>query len=116
MTNFCFQYHILMNWWQQYILGLPGALPRPSPKKQKIEKIKKSPRKKFLLFQEMELSSSNIKTILIFPEINTALFDLNAQNIYLKKFLISFLKKPTLKNFLIFPEMEPRTFQSKLEK
>ena len=46
----------------------------------------------------MELSSSNIKKILIFCQ---------------KKAFLIFSQK---KAFLIFPEMEPSTFQSKLEK
>ena len=50
---------------------------------------KNPPLKKFLIFQEMELCSSNIKKNLIFSQ---------------------------KKAFLIFPEMEPYTFQSKLEK
>ena len=45
----------------------------------------------------MELSSSNIKKILIFPQ---------------KKAFLIFSQK---KVFLIFPEMEPCTFQPKLK-
>ena len=41
---------------KQYILGLPGTIPSQRPKKQK-----KSVSKKFLIFPEIELSSSNIK-------------------------------------------------------
>ena len=52
-------------------------------------KIKQNPpRKKFLIFQEMELSSSNIKNTIIFPQ---------------KKAFIKYL------------EMEPCTFQPKLK-
>ena len=55
----------------------------------KLKKIKKiHHEKKFLLFQEMKLSGSNIKKILIFSQ---------------------------KKAFLIFPKIEPCTFQPKLE-
>ena len=50
---------------------------------------KNPPRKNFLIFQEMELSDSKIKKYLIFSQ---------------------------KKAFLIFPEMEPCTFQPKLKK
>ena len=60
-----------------------NSYPNP-PKKQK-----KFTRKKFLIFPEMELSSSNIKKILIFSQ---------------------------KKAFYIFLETEPGTFQPKLEK
>ena len=53
------------------------------------ETPKKSPPEIFLVFLEMELSSSNIKKILIFPQ---------------------------KKAFLIFPEMDPSTFYPKLKK
>ena len=59
---------------------------------------KKSPPEIFLVFLEMELSSSNIKKILIFPQ---------------KK---AFLIFPQKKAFLIFPEMDPSTFYPKLKK
>ena len=62
----------------------PGALPITKPKK-----LKKSTKKKFPIFPEMELSSQHIKKILIF-----------------------FQKKA----FLIFPKMESCTFQPKFEK
>ena len=55
---------------------------------------KKNPK----IFLEMELSSSNIKKILIFPQ---------------KK---AFLIFPQKKAFLIFPEMDPSTFYPKLKK
>ena len=73
-----------------YISG-NGTLHFPAQtKKIKNRKNKKNlPRKKFLIFPEMELSSSNIKKILIFSQ---------------------------KKVFLIFPKMEPCTFQPKLEK
>ena len=65
-------------------MGLLGPLFIPSS-----ENKKESTHQKFLTFQEMEFSSSNIKKILTFSQ-----------------------KKP----FLIFPEMESWTFQPKLEK
>ena len=55
----------------------------------KFKKWKKSTPKKFHIIQEMELSGSNIKKILIFSE---------------------------EKNFMIFLEIKPCTFQPKLEK
>ena len=49
-----------------------------NPKNQKTKKTQKtrknSPQKKFLIFQEMELSSSNIKKILLFPEMKPCTF------------------------------------------
>ena len=68
----------------------------------------------------MELSSSNMKKILIFLKMK-----LSPQNFSLKKFMffseetrsekISYILSKK-KAFLIFPETEPCTFQSKLEK
>ena len=56
----------------------------------KLEKTKKNPPpKKFLIFREMELSNSKIKIFIIFSQ---------------------------KKAFLIFLEMEPCTFQPKLQK
>ena len=55
---------------------------------------KKMHTKKFLIFPEMKLSSSNIKKILIFSQ---------------KKTFLIFSQK---KAFLIFPKTEPSTFQS----
>ena len=67
---------------------------QPKPKKIK----KNSPRKKFLIFPETELSSSNIKTILIFSR---------------KKVFLIFSQNKAL---LIYAEMEPCTFQPGLKK
>ena len=65
----------------------------------------------------MELSSSNIKKILMFLEMRPCTFRPQPSKFFpkrsaLKKFLIF----PQKKAFLIFPEMERCTFQSKLEK
>ena len=65
----------------------------------------------------MELSSSNIKKILIFPEMKPCIFRPEPSKFFpkkpaLKKFLILSQRKA----FLIFPEMEPCTFHPKLEK
>ena len=73
----------------------------------------------------MELSSSNIKKILIFPEMKPCTFRPQPSKFFHKK-VYFFLKKPEKlkefpifsqkKSFLIFPEMEPCTFQFKLER
>ena len=77
--------------------------------------------KKPLIFQEMELSSSSIKIIPIFPERKPCTIQpqlSKSQSFSLKKNYF-FLKESTLKkfcvfsqtkSFLIFPEMEPCTF------
>ena len=70
-------------------------IPVKDPPKEKEKK--NSLRKKFLIFPEMELSSSNIKKIT---------FSRN----------IAFLVFTQIKAFLKFPEMEPCTIQPKLEK
>ena len=57
-----------------------------------------SQKEAFLIFLEMELSGSKIKKILIFCQ---------------KKAFLIFSPK---KAFLIFPEMEPCTFQPKIKK
>ena len=75
------------------------------PKHQK--NFKKPTPKKFLIFLEMKLSSSNIKKILIFSQKKT--FPIFSQ----KKALLIFSQK---KAFLNFPEMELCTFQPKDEK
>ena len=66
----------------------------------------------------MELSSSNIKKILIFSEMKLCTFWPQSSKFFPKKSLA--LKKILIfsqkKAVLIFPEMEPCTFQSKLEK
>ena len=67
---------------------------QPSPKKRK----KKISPIKILIFQEIELFSSNIKRVLIFSQ---------------KKAFLIFSQK---KAFLIFPEMETHTFHPKLKK
>ena len=54
--------------------------------KHKLEKIKKSNPRKFLIFKEMELSSSKVKKFLINQEME--------------------LSSSKIKNFLIFSEME----------
>ena len=69
-------------------MELPGAL-----FKSKLEKHKNPPRKKFLIFCEMELSGSNIKKILIFRETGTPK----------KTPYISGIRNP--KKLLIFREM-----------
>ena len=62
----------------------------PSPKDQK-----NPPWKKFMIFQKMELSSSNTKKILIFPEMKPCTFRTRSSK--------SFPKKPALKkHFYIF--------------
>ena len=68
---------------------------------------KNPPRKKFLIFLEMELSNSNIKKILIFSQKKT--FPIFSQ----KKVLLIFSQKKT---FLNVPEMELCTFQPKDKK
>ena len=75
---------------------------------------KKPPRKKFLIFQEMELSSSNIKKILIFSEMKPCSFQPWASKFSLKKFLIFFLKKLALKKFLIFSQKNAFLIFSKM--
>ena len=74
--------------------------PKPPPKKQtNNNNNKKNPHpKKFLIFSEVELSSSNIKKILIFS--------------LGKAFLIFYQKKA----FLLFPEMEFCTSQPNNQK
>ena len=83
------------------------------------------PWKKFLIFQETKLSSSNIKKFYISANETLYFFDLNPQSFSLKKLLYFFLKKPALKRiiifsqkkaFLIFPEMKTCTFHPKLKK
>ena len=80
-------------------LGQPVGLFNPSSKNQKNPS-----RKKFLIFQEMELSSSNIKTILIFsrkkvffifPEIGSCTFQPKLENkkIHLEKIFLYFRKR-----------------------
>ena len=62
--------------------------------------MKKPTMKKYLIFQEMELSSLKIKKFLILSGLST-------QNVSLKKnFLYFFLKKNHPKNFLLFWETE----------
>ena len=67
-------------------------------KPKRAKNKKNSPRKKFHIFPEIELPSSNIKKILIFSQ---------------KKASLIFSQKEA---FPIFPKTEPCTFQSKLEK
>ena len=62
---------------------------------------KNQPRKKILLFWEMELSTSNIKKIIL---------------TFSQKKLLYFLKRKLLLYFLIFLEMEPCTSQPKPKK
>ena len=73
----------------------------------------------------MELASSNIKKILIFPEKKPCTFHTQPLTFFPKKIYIFFPIDTVLKRFLIFsqkkaflifPEMEPLTFHSKLEK
>ena len=76
---------------------------KPCTFQPKLEKIKKNPpRKKFLIFQEMELSNSKIKKFLIFsqkktfpifPKMETCTFWPQPSQFFSKKFLIFFLKK-----------------------
>ena len=56
---------------KSYYISRNGTLHflRPSPKKNQ----KNSPRKKFLIFQEMELSCSNVKKFLYLQEWNPSL-------------------------------------------
>ena len=61
------------------------------------QKTKKSPLKKFLIFQEMELSRSNFKNFLYF---------LVFQEQKLRKKFLIFQEMKTLKKLLIFQEME----------
>ena len=51
------------------IIVAKRSLKSPGPKNKK-----NPPRKKFLIFQEMELSSANIEKILIFPELKACTF------------------------------------------
>ena len=90
-----------------------------------VKSKKHSPRKKFLIFQETELSSSNIKKSYISENETLYFFDLNPQSFSLKKIIIFFPKKTRFKKiiilsqkkaFLIFPEMETCTFHPKLKK
>ena len=82
------------------------------------QKIKKySPRKKFLIFQEMELSNSSIKNNFIYPEIKPCTFWPQPSNFFPQKTCTEknsyvFSKK----TFLIFPEMKPYFFHPKPEK
>ena len=77
--------------------------------------------KKLLYFLKRKPFLQLLKTIffLYFRKQNPALFGLNPQNFYLKKFLIFFLRKflifPQKNAFLIFLEVEPCTFQPKLK-
>ena len=85
------------------------------------QKNKKNyPRKKFLIFQEMELSSFNIKKILIFLKMKPCTFWPQGLPFFPKMIFICFSYKNLLRKsflcFLIFPEMKNRTFQSKQEK
>ena len=72
----------------------------PSPKSKKNKNKRNAPEKKFLIFQEMGLSSSNIKNILIFPEIKPCTFwpqhskivHFSLKNL-LRKIFLYFLKK-----------------------
>ena len=68
-----FRLETSLNLCEWYVMQLPGALSRPQARKS----LKISTPKKFLIFQEMELSNSKIekfpifsqkKTFLIFPE------------------------------------------------
>ena len=73
-----------------------GHFLSPSPKNKKIH-----PEKKFLIVQEMELSSSNTKKIVIFPEMKPCTFQPK-----IKK-----LKKSTPRKFLILQETgNPKKF------
>ena len=67
-------------------MELPSALFKP-----KLEKIKKTLRKKFLIFREKKLSSCNIKKFLIFSQ---------------KKTFFIFQETETLEKFLIFQKTE----------
>ena len=67
--------------------------PAESPKKKKIKK--NPPRKEFLIFEEMKLSSCNIKKILYFRKWNPALLSPRQKK-----------KNPSRNWFLTFPEME----------
>ena len=65
----------------------------------------------------MELSSSNIKKVLMFPEMKPCTFRPQPSKLFpqkpaLKKSIVFSQKKA----FLIFLEMEPCTFYPKLEK
>ena len=114
-------------------LGSPSALPSPSPQ---ILKKKNSPpksQKKFLIFSEMELSSSNVKKFLIFSQGRAfprkvflhwvkkcPVFSPNAGKcgpeitLYLDTFhaLLYFLKK---KHFLYFQKWNPAFLSRRLK-
>ena len=77
-----------MYWLQYCALGLTGALFSPSSKK-----WKNPPRNKFLIFQKIELLSSNFKEI---QETGTP-----------KNKFLMFQEMETLKKLLIFRETEP---------
>ena len=83
---------------EQCVIRLPGALLSQSLKKPK--KRKKSTPKEFLIFQEMELSSSKIKNFFIFTEMKLLahIFLLFQEG----TFRAQKIKKHTLKRFLIF--------------
>ena len=96
-------------------MQLPSAFSRPSSKK-----FKKSPSKKFLIFQEMELSGSKIKKVLIFQKIKLIARWLN-NFLYFRKwnFLVSYFsyisgrKCPSPKNKKNLPWQFFFTFSQK---
>ena len=63
---------------------------------------KRSPRKKSLIFPEIELCSSNIKIIIIFQEMKPCTFGLRPQSSSLKDKIFFPKKKPLWKYFLCF--------------
>ena len=75
-------------------MQLPGALLGPSSKKEK-----KPPPKKFLVFREMEPSSSNIKQFLTFYETKT-----QKNSLYFREMKFSISNIFSKENFLIFSE------------
>ena len=84
----------------------------------KSEKNKKnSPRKKFLIFQEMELSSSNIKKILIFPEMKPYTFQPQTSKFLPKKISCIFSEKTcSEKDLFYFPKNAPNFQETETSK
>ena len=71
---------ILWEWKINYFLQLPGTLSGS-----KLKKQKNLPPKKFLIFQEMELSSSIIREVLIFLKMRTCIFQSQPSKFFSKK-------------------------------
>ena len=93
---------------------------QPKPKKKKKKKIPPPPQKKNLIFQEMELSSSNIKIILMLTEMKPYTFQHPTSKHFTKENLLYFLEKIhcvfSKEIFLYFSRNGTHIFQSKLKK